>query len=295
MPLVTVNGTSATVGTQPTAPTDNKLVNPKEGVVSGFIQSVFTNPFENVELDFLRSPYAGGLKSARSGFVITSDLWKLDNKALLLHAGPAEVSWTAPLRASSEDTKGGRAHYMSARETKASKTYFNIPTAQFTFQTGNIMPIKVAAKKPENNAQTNAQTTTTASVTGDVKATDQSKTTETARQYAISTPYGLQDFYYFLELINQDPLIPAATPSGTRTGDREGTHNYVWIFYTSLQFPKITLKGYFEPDGVSWQDAAETPTSFVWSANFSVYDSSPELWNAKDMVNNYVNFPFTLF
>lgn len=205
----------------------------------------------------LRGPYANSLQKERRGFILTSDLWMLEDKALVLHAGPAEVQWTIPMRASSEDIKGGRAHYAQSRETYgSSKTYFNLPTVQFTFQTGNILPIAVDNTVAE-------------------------------------TPYGLQDFYYFMQLVNQDPLIPEV--ESARGSDREGSHNYIWVFYTSLQFPQLVLRGYIEPEGLSWTDSAEAPNSFTWSAGMAVYSSTPEFWEADDLLSAYADFDFTLY
>lgn len=201
-----------------------------------------------------RSPYGGGLRQNRGGFVLTSDLWIADDNALALHAGPSEVSWSLPLRASTEDIKSGRAHYTQARSVGAGSatTYFDLPTAQFTFQSGNILPI------PPEGDESNAQ-----------------------------LPYGLLDFYYFLELVNQPPLIPS--------GPNEGAHNYLWVFYSSLQFPNLVLRGYIEPDGVTWPDSAESPNSFTWSATMAVYDSTPELWSVPDLADAYDSFEFVLF
>lgn len=217
----------------------------------------------------LRGPYAGGpitgpgAGQERNAFVLTSDLWQSDSiaKKLVLHAGPSEVQWSIPLRSSTEDTKGGRAHYMQSRPRGGNKrTYFNLPTAAFTFQTGNILPMAI----------TGTETTLNNGVKTDEK-----------KLAGFQVPFGLQDFYYFLELINQPPIVPSGTS--------EGKHNYIWVYYSSLQFPKIVLKGYFEPDGVSWTDSAEAPNSFTWSASMAVYESTPELEEPLEQINGYLD------
>lgn len=195
----------------------------------------------------MRGPYANSLRKARRGFILTSDTWLSESKLLHLHAGPSEVQFSFPLRASSEDNQGGRARYASKRPNGS---YFNIGTAGFTFQTGNILPIPI---------------------------------TSVANQNTVRTPYGLTDFYYFMELINQDPLT------------KEGVKNLVHVYYTSLQFPDIVLKGYFSPDGVSWNDSADSPNGFTWSASLEIYESSPDISNPEELTSTYTGFDFTLF
>ncbi len=206
-----------------------------------------------------RKPYGGSLGGdTRIGFVLTSDLWRREgtDRAILLHAGPASASWTLALRASEEDTKGGRSRHAQARGTTPNfgnvnnaylrtQTFWDFPRVNFEFQSGNIMPIPLLLDE-------------------------------------VAIPHGLDDFYLFLDLLNQPPLMP--------DGDDEGKHNYVWIFYTSLQFPQIVLKGYFDPGGVSWQDTSEDASRFTWSADFVVHESSPNLWERDELKTSYENF-----
>lgn len=194
-----------------------------------------------------RGPYGGSLGGdSRVGFVITSDLWRQDNRALLLHAGPSNAQWTLPLRASDEPTKEGHARFAQVRTGHgASRTYFDVPTVEFEFQSGNIMPIPLLLNE-------------------------------------VQIPHGLDDFHLFTELLNQPPLIPEGT--------NEGKHNYVWIFYTSLQFPQIVLKGYFDPQGISWSDDSTKPTEFTWNASFIVHEMTPNLWERRELVSAYTAF-----
>jgi hypothetical protein len=212
-----------------------------------------------------RSPYAGGLAFDRKSFILTSDLWQRDSKALLLHAGPSEAQWSVAIRASTEDTKGGRAHYMQSRPLEEGKyTYFNLPSVSFTFQTGNILPIPLeAAAKP---------------LLESIAAFGSNSNVPTK---GTAVPYGLQDFYYFMQLINQPPIMPS--------GQNEGKHNYLWVYYSSLQFPNIVLKGFIEPEGVSWSDAADAPNSFTWSATMAVYESSPDITETDLLVEEYLD------
>lgn len=198
----------------------------------------------------MRGAYAGGLQDTRVGFVLTSDQWIQEGKALALHAGPASAEWSVSLRAADEEIKAGHAryaqprNYVSGNKNTGGNTYFDFPRVTFQFQAGNILPIKGF-----NNE-------------------------------AI-IPYGLQDFYLFFELLNQPPILA--------TGAREGAHNLVWIFYTSLQFPQVTLKGYFDPEGVNWEDGTEEAT-IRWTSNFTVYDMSPSFWESTELIDSYNEF-----
>lgn len=197
----------------------------------------------------MRGAYAGGLQDTRVGFVLTSDQWIQEGRALALHAGPASAEWSLALRASDEEIKAGHARYAQPRNYVTNKnpngnTYFDFPKVNFQFQAGNILPIKGF-----NNE-------------------------------AI-VPYGLEDFYLFFELLNQAPILA--------TGSKEGAHNFVWIFYTSLQLPQVTLKGYFDPEGLSWEDGTEEAT-VRWTSSFLVYDMSPSFWEPTELLKAYNDF-----
>jgi hypothetical protein len=197
----------------------------------------------------MRGPYAGALNGdERIGFVLTSELWADEGRAIALHAGPNQASWELALRASDEPTKAGHARFAQARVATGAQTtttWFDNPKVRFEFQTGNIMPIPLLLDE-------------------------------------VAVPYGLDDFYLFMELLNQPPLVPS--------GPHEGKHNYVWIFYTSLQFPNLVLRGYFEPEGLSWSDSADSPTSTTWSSGFIVHDMSPNLWERNELKDAYTFF-----
>lgn len=200
----------------------------------------------------MRGAYAGGLRDTRVGFVLTSDQWIQEGKALALHAGPASADWTLGLRAADEEIKAGHARYAQSRTSsfsgaKGADTFFDFPKVGFQFQAGNILPIKAFGNE-------------------------------------VILPYGLEDFYLFFELLNQPPILA--------NGKKEGSHNYVWIFYTSLQIPQVTLKGYFDPEGISWEDSAEEAT-VRWTASFMVHEMSPALWERSQMHRAYADFMAT--
>jgi hypothetical protein len=95
----------------------------------------------------------------------------------------------------------------------------------------------------------------------------------------VKVPHGLSDFYYFLDLMNQPPLVPS--------GDREGAHNYVWVFFSSNAFPDLLLKGYLDPQGTSWSEEAEGSPELNWETSLLVHESSPDIFNPAEMVQSY--------
>lgn len=197
-----------------------------------------------------RLPYAGHTNGGiRVGTILTSDLWREQNRALTLHAGPSSANWTLALRATDDEIRAGHVRFAQARQSVGSRgsrsTFLDFPKVGFEFQAGNILPIF-----------------------GELNEA--------------AVPYGLEDFYAMTELLDQPPLIPS--------GPSEGKHNYVWIFYTSLQLPQAVLKGYFDPGGMTWTDDAEQPTTLTWPMDFIVHEMSPEFGLTSDLANAYTSF-----
>lgn len=202
-----------------------------------------------------RAAYAGNLNGReRVGFILTSDLWIEQNTVLALHAGPSSANWSLALRAAEEENQSGHARYAMARKVgigAKNTVYFDVPRIDFTFQTGNILPIPFV-EGPGGKM-----------------------------------PHGLEDFYYFKSLLNQPPLIPS--------GSNEGKHNFTWVFYRSLMYPDMTLKGYFDPQGIAWADSTDSPAGFTWTATFIAHETDPALWDPDELASKYANFDFTLF
>lgn len=194
--------------------------------------------------ELMRGPYGGALSDGdRFPTILTSDLWIREGKYLQLHAGPASANWSVGIRAGDEETQGGSARFASPRAGHhGQKVWMGHPHVNYQFQSGNILPVIGGG--------------------------------------GVLLPAGLGDFYHFLALLNQPPLLPE--------GENEGAHNYVWIFHTSLMFPDLLLKGYFEPGGTSWPEEAEGFAEVKWDGSFIVHDASPDIFNPKEMALTYV-------
>jgi hypothetical protein len=199
-----------------------------------------------------RARYTGHGDNRDAQWSLTTDLWQAQpgGRVINLHAGPSSAAWTIALRASEEPTASGHARFAKARSTSfqgsaQSPTYFDLPKLDLHFQSGNIMPRRG---------------------TGFAAVAE-----------------GLGNFYDFLELLNQPPLIPA--PFAT-----EGNPNYVNIYYHSLLFPNLVLKGYFDPSGISFTNDAQDPAKVEWSCPFTVYEQSPTLWDSGALKDEATTF-----
>ena len=202
------------------------------------------------DAESMRQPYGGAAPVEWRPTALTSDLWMLEGKYLQLHGGIQNASWQVGIRAGEEEIKSGHARFATPRRTHGNgSTFLSEPVVNFTFQSGNLLPIPKVG--PD-----------------------------------VGIPYGLTDFYYFLELLNQPPIIPRL-PQLDPEGAREGGHNYVWVYYQSLIFPEIVLRGYMQSDGTAWSDEAESPTEFTWTASMVVHESTPELFHADELVGKY--------
>lgn len=93
-------------------------------------------------------------------------------------------------------------------------------------------------------------------------------------------PHGISNFYDFINLIDQDNIT------------EDGLPNYINIMYVSATQggQGIWLRGFFEEDGISWTDSAESPTTITnWSASFLVCHSNPPLNKLKRSFQTVVN------
>tara|TARA_R100000656_G_scaffold104176_1_gene76118 strand:+ start:146040 stop:146699 length:660 start_codon:yes stop_codon:yes gene_type:complete len=173
--------------------------------------------------------------------VITTEDLANQGRYILFWSGPQNTQWNFPLRASMQQTKSGTIHHVwrdSSRET-----YYDEPTVAFTFQTGNIMPVRLrqGVQNPDGVSQV-AET--------------------------ISLPPGLLDLYDFFEILNAKRILS------------DGRPNYVYIAYHSLAFPEIFLRGFFQPEGFSFSEDAANPAQVTWQSTFKIHSSEPKFWSS---------------
>lgn len=96
-----------------------------------------------------------------------------------------------------------------------------------------------------------------------------------ASQYDQRTPPGLRDFYKFISVVDEEPLL------------RDGRENYHVVLHTSLAFPAIILRGWFTPEGPSWTENSAEGQTINWSASMEVVTSTPSLHNAEELIRAF--------
>jgi hypothetical protein len=155
-------------------------------------------------------------------------------------ANPVSANWSLPMRVAHQQVRAGSVRYSwrkKGKEGNKGSYYSEIPVA-FVFQTGNIF--------------THPQGTNT----GDV-------------------PPGLDDFYLFMQLLNEPKLLES------------GRENWFIIVHTSPVFPSITLKGWIVPDSVTFPETAESGYGIQWNASLEVHQMTPKLWEIKGLQSKF--------
>lgn len=232
----------------------------------------------------------------RQPWVLTCQKWIEEGRYIIANVNPKEVQWRMPQRSVVQKTRVGEILHIWRDRFRG--TFYDEPTIQIAFQSGNIMPIRRDPLRPSTKKKKKVGETTSTdkkpflqsnidnaqkSLAGAEAGVNQklnSAMTETFGGGAepvtipslevtpedVSVPRGLSNFYDFLQLVDEQKILP------------DGRLNYVYIIYNSRIFPNLTLAGLFTPDGVSWSDSADDPNQVVgWSANFTIYDSFPAL------------------
>jgi hypothetical protein len=99
---------------------------------------------------------------------------------------------------------------------------------------------------------------------------------ETPQTNPMRVPPGLTTFYRFLTLLDEIKAMP------------DGRPNFVYITINTVKFPRMTLAGWFTPEGVSGvTDSADDPNHLTWSANFHCRATYPRLYNSMELMNAF--------
>jgi len=89
-------------------------------------------------------------------------------------------------------------------------------------------------------------------------------------------PPGLTTFYRFLTLLDEIKAMP------------DGRPNFTYITINTVKFPRMTLAGWFTPEGVSGvTDSADDPNHLTWSANFHCRATYPRLYNSLELMTAF--------
>ncbi len=187
----------------------------------------------------------------RRPFVLTCQQWIEEGRYIYCRVNPRSAVWTMPLRKADQLTMAGTVQHTWRQQLSVNRSsYFGEPEIAFTFQSGNIMPVR--PDRYIDPARPRAET---------------------------SLPRGLDNYYAFKELLNQPAIVNDAT------GDRRA--NVVYIMYTSQVYPSIVLTGMFKQEGLSTADTAEDPNRVEWNATFTVFDSFPRFDRYDELVQSW--------
>jgi len=187
------------------------------------------------------------LKEGREPFILTCTSWQAQGRFIMFWVNPSDISWSFKLRGVTSPNKGGTISYIW-RDNRRGNTFYDEPRVTFTFQTGNCMPVQVFQ--------------------GGFRRAEYLEGEDVTDTSTIRMPPGLFDLYDFLELMDE-PMILS-----------DGSANYRYIYYNSVLFPNITLRGWFVPEqDFSITESKDSPTSTTWSHTFIVRDTVPRYTN----------------
>ncbi len=233
---------------------------------------------ENVAESSLVYPYVERpTRTLRSPMIVTTRAWMRKAKYITLWVNPSEFSWTMARRETVTKTAAGAVR--NTWRNRFRNTYYDEPMLNITFQTGNIMPY--ANLKPEIFGKRSvSRNDDFNSATGTLNTRFKNTRTPSTSSELLSVinappvPPGLQNFYDFIELIDQPLLL------GT------GENRHV-LFYRTQVFPRMRIEGYFTPEGLSFSETVDNANRLTWTSQFQVYDTSPKIWSASDLKLSY--------
>jgi hypothetical protein len=176
----------------------------------------------------------------RVPWIMTTTEWQTGSpaRALVWAANPSDVQWSMPQRTAHTKNMVGTVLHVWPDPRRG--TFFDEYRLSMNFQSGNLLPVN-------------------ASFSGDVPVVGPANWVPSG---------GIANFYDFMQLVDAPKLTTENPPRA----------NLVYIQYTSNLFPKLTLMGMFESDGITFRDDSQNPNQVSsWSATFLVYDTYPKL------------------
>lgn len=163
--------------------------------------------------------------------------YNTDGNTIYWAASPKQVTWQVNQRAAEEKNKSGTVLHVWRDRSRG--TDYDDPKIQITFQSGSILP--------------------TLSPSGQTIAP------------------GLNNFYQFLELVDQSKIAANGEP------------NVIHILYRSAIFPAMVITGMFDPQMVvQFTDNSDNPWKVdSWTANFTIYSTSPKLRSFSELRDRF--------
>jgi len=223
---------------------------------------------------FIDRPYP----DERIPTVVTTEAHLLDDnteRIIQCWINPSQTQWAPTLRAARQKTHGGGVRYTWPRSDKAgggkhkskNSVYWDVFPVTFTFQTGNIKPESYVSLAGASQQVSGSIMSRMAAYVGGERVTEESK-----------VPPGLDDFYLFLNLLNEDPMLS------------NGRDNWAVVMHNSHVFPSIMLKGWWDEGSVSWPENQEDGWGLQWTAILEVHQTTPRIWDVDGLRQVYGSF-----
>lgn len=223
----------------------------------------------------------GSIIPNRIPWIMSTTEWLENGQGIIWNCNPSEVSWNIRLRQSTSKNAYSTVTHNWPNDNRG--THFDEFVLNLSLQSGNLMPYRRDSGSGLIDDFTKTNYYKDGVYVGDNTATagtSRNVDTDTYGTDMSSVSPGLVNFYDFLKLLD----APKLTSSNSKA---PGRSNHVIIKYNSNIFPKLTLIGQFDPEGVKFNDSASDPNQVTsWSATFIVLDSNPRI---SDNTNNQSN------
>jgi len=181
------------------------------------------------------------------------------NNSIIFYCNPGEYQFSIDFRQNEVITKNGTVTH-NWRNPRPPHSMFHFPVFTVTFQAGNILPkIKQSYIKRIRELR------------------DIREKSPDARFFEFETrikfediagvPEGLENFYQFLDIIDEDKIGTDGGLSYT---------NYATLYMNTLVFPSLVLKGFFT-NNIQWNENAETPSDFFWQGTMTIHETVPKI------------------
>lgn len=175
---------------------------------------------------------------------------------LICFVGIQTSSFRLGVRAAETKVASGTILYVwpdRKRRIASRKSHLDEISVGLTFQSGNIIPQESIKILPSRGAQ------------------------GVRTMVEFNPPPGIQNFYDFIALMDEDKIMP------------DGSPNFVVIEYRSNVFPQLEMHGFFTPDGISWDENAENPNQVTWQVTFNCRRTVPAINDARALATFYTS------
>lgn len=214
----------------------------------------------------------------RTPMVITCESWIPQDRYIFCRVNPSAITITQGFRGAEQKTRTGMVFNLWYDPKR--KSFFDNPEVTFQFQTGSLIPIRV--KLQGTGLETGESAEQYQVLTPGASASDAFFGGDVKMEPVV--PKGLDNMYEFLALLDEDKVLPNGRP------------NFVYVLYSTSNFPSISLVGFFKPDPIQILETADDPHQVTFQHTFTVRYSTPErLSNSTELMRLFeeAGFPAT--